>query len=219
MSSINPYYTFEYSQPEAYRFSHDSVFLARQVFEIYQRGELSSMRGLDLCAGCGIVGLDFIFHCKKTWNVTPLSFDFLEVQDIYREHFQENLRRLGPVDSQIHFINRNYSHLISTNAEQRAGAYDLILCNPPYFRLGQGKMSPSEFKNRCRFFIDADFNTLLRAIENSLSLKGNAYVLLRNLQEHGWNALKEAQSILSSSTRIEKVGEIRGTDLARISLV
>lgn len=233
MSSINSFYTFEYSQPEAYRFSHDSVFLARKVFEfcseLYSKETLSSLRGLDLCAGCGIVGLDFIFHCKKAWNVTPSSFDFIEVQDVYYDHFQENLRRLGSIDSHLNFINKNYSELssnrrlgVATSQVESASAsyisgYDLILCNPPYFRPGQGKMSPSEFKNRCRFFIDSDFNTLLKAIENSLNPNGKSYVLLRNLEEHGWNAFKEAQSILSSSVKIEKLEDIRGTGLVRIS--
>lgn len=219
MSSVNPYYTFEYSQPEAYRFSHDSVFLARQVFELYGQHSnekaLSSLRCLDLCAGCGIVGLDFIFHCKKTWNVTPHQFDFVEVQEIYRAHFFENLRRLGPVDSELRFVNRNYAELSSLELVS-SSHYDLILCNPPYFRLGQGRLSPSEFKNRCRFFMDADFETLMKAIANSLTPQGNAFVLLRDLKEHGWNAFKEAQDILSSTARIEKIGEIRGTGLARI---
>ncbi|MGZ3774348.1 MAG: methyltransferase [Pseudobdellovibrionaceae bacterium] len=224
MSSINPFYTFSYSQPEAYHFSHDSVFLARQVFELYKEHNVSSLRCLDLCAGCGVVGLDFIFHCKKTFPVTPAKFDFLEVQEIYSNHFKENVKRLGPVDSQLNFINQNYDALLLPEIQKSEfqkttnpkTLYDLIVCNPPYFRTGQGKMSPSDFKNRCRFFIDSDFVTLLKAIEVSLHINGSAYILLRNLEDHGWNAFEEAQKILSPQMKIEKIGDIRGTDLVRI---
>ncbi|MBV2168118.1 MAG: hypothetical protein KUL82_05355 [Bdellovibrio sp.] len=65
MSSINPHYTFHYSQPEEYRFSHDSVMLARKVFERVSASAMENWRGLDLCSGCGIVGLDFLFHALK----------------------------------------------------------------------------------------------------------------------------------------------------------
>ncbi|MGZ3818223.1 MAG: methyltransferase, partial [Bdellovibrio sp.] len=109
MSSVNPHYTFEYSQPEAYRFSHDSVFLARKVFETYCKEEVATLRAMDLCAGCGIVGMDFIFHCKNAWGVTPQAFDFLEVQEIYRDHFMSNKKKLGDVSTQIHFLNKNYA--------------------------------------------------------------------------------------------------------------
>lgn len=222
MSSINPHYTFEYSQPEAYRFSHDSVFLARKVFELYRKEELASLRGLDLCAGCGIIGLDFIYHCINTWQATPASFDFVEVQQIYNQHFYENVRRLGAVGTQLSFINKNYNEFVAPLTNQtdffseNTVKYDLVLCNPPYFRMGQGKMSPSEFKNRCRFFMDADFTSLIKAIENSLAPGGCAYILLRDLEEHNWNPFKEAQTILSANMKIEKMDNIRGTDLVCI---
>lgn len=212
MSSINAHYTFQYSQPEEYRFSHDSVFLARRVFEIYAQKSVQKIKGLDLCSGCGIVGLDFLFHCQKEQQMTPASFDFVEVQEIYQAHFAENVKRFGPTSTPLQFLHMNYQELLTSSKK-----YDLILSNPPYFRQGQGKMSPSEFKNRCRFFLDADFPTLLKVVENSLAENGEAFLLLRNLEEHGWNALKEAQKILSYKTKIEKIDDIRGTDLVRIS--
>lgn len=208
MSSINPYYTFQYSQPEEYHFSHDSVFLARQVFEILQAQGSSDLKILDLCAGCGIVGLDLLYHCRQAEFAGVSHIDFLEVQDIYRSHFEVNRERAGVVPSQGAFILGNYADL-------QAPLYDVIVSNPPYFRVGQGKLSPSEFKNRCRFFIDADFTTLLQSFTRALKPGGEAYFLLRDLEDHGWEAQKEAATVLRPYGELTRRGDIRGTSFMR----
>lgn len=214
MSSVNPFYTFNYSQPEEYRFSHDSVFLARKVFEAQAPDTITTLKGLDLCAGSGIIGLDFIFHCKKELQKTPVSFDFVEVQEIYHEHFTKNAANVSSEKTALNFLNINYSELLKDIYKER---YDLVLCNPPYFRLGQGKLSPSEFKNRCRFYLDSDFKTLLQAITHVLTPQGRAYVLLRGLDDHGFDALREAREILSGFAQIESWMDIRGTEAVCIT--
>ncbi|WP_374074660.1 methyltransferase [Bdellovibrio bacteriovorus] len=213
MSSINPHFTFNYSQPEDYRFSHDSVFLARRVFELYRNVPLENLHGLDLCSGCGVIGLDFLFHCNNETQKSFRKFDFLEVQNVYAEHFSINVERLGFIPTELKFLNQNYADLLSKNF---ADTYDLILCNPPYFHQGQGKLSPSEFKNRCRFFLDSDFKSLLLGIAHALKPEGQAYVLLRDQKEHGWNSFEEARKILSDM-HLEKLEDIRGTDLVKIT--
>ncbi|MBY0451861.1 MAG: methyltransferase, partial [Bdellovibrionaceae bacterium] len=90
MTSVNPHYTFNYSQPEDYRFSHDSVFLAREAFTLTRGQNLANTKVLDLCAGSGIVGLDFLFHRAQAGLSLPSLTDFLEVQEIYRPHFEAN---------------------------------------------------------------------------------------------------------------------------------
>lgn len=214
MSSINPHYTFNYSQPEEYRFSHDSVFLARRVFELTRDQDFSSVRGLDLCSGSGIIGLDFLFHRRSEGLSVPKDFDFLEVQEIYQSHFTENVQRLGEISTKCHFLECNYNELQLPEFENR---YDILLCNPPYFLQGQGKLSASEFKNRCRFFIDSDLKNLLVGIASCLQRGGAGYVLLRDLPEHRWDVLAEAQKICGDRLRMELLGDIRGTHFVKFT--
>lgn len=214
MSSVNAHYTFHYSQPEDYKFSHDSVFFARAVHEIRLARPRSASRILDICAGCGIVGLDYIFHESRSGRGIPQVADFLEIQEPYLPHFLRNRDHVEGLGEKAQFHVANYSVLLGP---EWAGRYDLILCNPPYFRVSQGARSPSEFKNRCRFYIDSDFKTLLLGIVNSLEDDGEGYLLLRDLSDHGVDLEAEARSVLGARAVLERIGDIRGTGLARLS--
>lgn len=217
MSSINSHFTMKYSQPAEYHFSHDSVFLARYVFEWVQKKTNLQLHSVaDFCSGCGIVGLDFLIHLYQNKNNLPESVDFIEVQEAYQKHFEHNVSQfqlLCPPGVRSHFLNQNYSELLTQPLFFEK--YDLILCNPPYFNLGQGKLSPSEFKNRCRFFIDSDFDQLLKSIRHSLNNQGVAFVLLRSLKDHKieYDLKKLSQDF---GVDLEIVCDIRGTDVLKI---
>lgn len=205
-----------YHQPDQYRFSHDSVFLARNVFEMLTSHNKLPTTVLDLCAGCGIIGLDFLHHLLAEQQNIPIRIDFIEVQEIYSPYFQMNVETLKakfPRSNQtvINFLNINYESF-SDNMQK----YDLILCNPPYFETSQGSLSPSEFKNRCRFFIDGTFKGLLKFITKSLNTNGEAYVLLRDQSAHGIDILKQTENFLGSSFVLQKMDDIRGTHLIKI---
>ncbi len=219
-SSINPHYTMNYSQPEDYHFSHDSIFLGRRVFDLLKQQDLSNWAVLDLCAGCGIVGMEFLFHRRHEGLSTPQTMDFLEVQPVYAPHFEENKHRFGPVPTNLKFLLGNYADLAATSEDgecEDGGRYDMILCNPPYFFPDKGMMSPSEFKNRCRFFIDSDFPTLLTAIARALKPKASAYVLLRDLPQHGFDVLKAAREVSADRLAIQCLGDIRGTNFVKMT--
>jgi tRNA1(Val) A37 N6-methylase TrmN6 len=153
------------------------VFLAREVYE--KHGEILTQNNtqiLDLCAGCGIVGMDLAFHLLKEKSFKG-EIDFLEVQEIYQSHFEKNKTTLennfAGQKVNLNWIQKNYAEI--NNFKK----YDLIVSNPPYFVVGQGKLSPNEFKNRCRFFVDSDWQTMVQFIKASLMPEGVAYFLVR----------------------------------------
>ena len=169
--------------------------------------QLSQMNVLDLCAGCGVIGFELNFHLPNIQKI-----DFLEVQKNYEEHFKTN-RQL--VKNQVHFqfLNMNYEELMTPQFQNK---YDLIVCNPPYFRLEQGKLSPSEFKNRCRFFIDSSFEKLIQSIDHCLNSRGQAYLLLRSLEEHDIDSLQELRQLIQGKLKCENLAMIRGTFLLKL---
>lgn len=204
-----------YDQPSEYQFSHDSVFLARAVFDFVQSQNLPITHVLDLCAGCGIIGLDFLYHLIASNSPLPKSIDFIEVQNVYLSYFKKNINRLN-ISVSHQFLHLNYKDLpLQPHLKNK---YDLIVCNPPYFRKEQGKLSPSDFKNRCRFYIDADFQNLLLSIQYALSKIGTAYVLIRSLEDHGIRVEDEIQSF-QHNLRIKKINQIRSTDLYEIKKI
>lgn len=218
VSTINTHFTFSYAQPNEYRFSHDSVFLARKIFEIVRDKGLNYDRILDLCSGCGIVGLDLAFHLNDENLQLPKRIDFLEVQSIYRAFFEKNVETLNSLirkDLATCFINANYDSLIQADSNL-SEKYDLIISNPPYFRKDQGVLSKSEFKNRCRFFIDSDFKNLIEAIQQSLNKKGHAFILLKSLAEHGVDIEKEFTH-LNTRLMLRNLGLIRDTGFYEIT--
>ncbi len=208
----NEIYTYDYFQPEEYRFSLDSVFLAQRVSNaIAQNMDLSDWKVLDLCAGCGIIGLELSLH-------TPAlrSIDFLEIQNLYRSSFEKNVSMIygDNPGKELRFLETNYADLLTPSYEDR---YDLIVSNPPYFLKGEGLLSPSEFKNRCRFFLDSDFKTLFHSIVHALKPGRCAYVLVRKGNHHGRSPLEDIRKCLEGRALAQVCDEVRGTDIIEIT--
>lgn len=214
MSTINPNYTFNYSQPDDYRLSHDSVFLAWEVFNLTKNLDLKGKRVLDVCAGSGIVGMDFLFHRRAQGLSLPDCADFLEIQEVYQEHFFENIKRLGSLSTELHFLNINYDIL---ETEKFFKQYDIIIGNPPYFLPTQGKKSDNEFKNRCRFFLDSGLTNLINAVCCSLKTNCSAYLLLREQTQHGWDILSYVSQLAVDRLQVSLVNKIRGTYLVQLT--
>jgi tRNA1Val (adenine37-N6)-methyltransferase len=206
---LNLPFTYNYKQPEEYHFSLDSIHLAKFVAKQLQSQsllDLENLRVLDLCAGCGVIGIELLWHLQAIRQI-----DFIEIQDIYTECFQHNMKQVNRPEVRYHWHVLNYDEL---HAKKWECSYDLIISNPPYFHPGHGMLSPSKFKNRCRFYLDSSFQSYIRALENSLAPQGKAYFLLRPLAHHGLDLFADIQKmLLKTSVIVKKMSPIRGTDI------
>lgn len=200
-------FTYQYKQPDEYHFSLDSIHLAEFVAEqLRLQPNLNTLRVMDLCAGCGVIGLELSWYLRDLRH-----FDFVEVQEIYSGYFQQNLTLVNRPELNCKWHVINYDTLLEKSWES---TFDLIICNPPYFQPSQGILSPSEFKNRCRFYLDSTFTNLIRAMTHTLAPLGKAYCLLRCLKHHGYDPYLDMLKILKG-TRVDakKIHNIRGTDV------
>lgn len=208
--TLNTIYSYKYHQPKEYRFSLDSVFLAQKVAQILKTHPApEKLQVLDLCSGCGVIGLELNFHFKAIKKI-----DFLEIQEVYLPFFDKNVEQAQSIDSDFKFLNMNYSELINEAYQEK---YDVIVSNPPYFFVGEGLLSPNEFKNRCRFFIDSNFPKLITAIFNSLKTSGRAFLLVRPGRHHGRDLHDEIKNLTKGSMRVEIIDEVRGTNIVLLT--
>jgi tRNA1Val (adenine37-N6)-methyltransferase len=200
-------FTYSYKQPDEYHFCLDSIHLAEYLADhLRSRADLGSLRVLDLCAGCGVIGLELSWYLREL-----MWFDFIEVQEIYTDYFYQNVAEVNRPELTLQWHNLNYDVLLEKEWEAK---FDLIVSNPPYFQAGHGMLSPSEFKNRCRFFLDSSFNNYILALANSLASGGEAYFLLRPLKQHGYNLLSDINKLLEDTVvSVMKITEIRGNDV------
>ncbi len=142
--------------------------------------------------------------------------DFLEIQSEFREAFVHNRGLAQQSPERFRFIEANYTSLLEPSYH---GTYDLIVSNPPYFYPGEGRLSPSELQNRCRFFIDSDLKTLLRGVANALKEDGVGLILVKSGERHGRNALRDAMLSLAGSASATQVADIRGTSVIELKRI
>ena len=160
----------DYKQSDFYRFNSDSISLVKSAL----LSESKPRSILDLCAGCGVIGLEI---CQNMRSI--ILADFV---DVLEENSNLLLKNIN------HFSAKKVSTNIYTSSVGEffpSRKYDLIVCNPPYFSKGSGRESSSYKRQISRtFMIDNPEILILKAI-SLLSDEGEFYLLIPN-DENVW---------------------------------
>jgi tRNA1(Val) A37 N6-methylase TrmN6 len=165
----------DYKQAHFYRFNSDSISLVHFILSI----NLKSSSILDLCAGCGVIGIELINKMNEVQ-----SLEFVEVLDENIKYIEENIKLCSRKNLKTKIFNDSVGEFNPSTT------YDLIVCNPPYFIQGEGRESSNYNRQVSRtFMIDSPEILILKAI-SLLSANGQFFLLIPN-DEKSWSLLIE----------------------------
>ncbi|MBD3182723.1 methyltransferase [Candidatus Poribacteria bacterium] len=145
------------------RFSLDAVMLSQ--FTRVKKDDLV----MELGTGNGIVAL-LLARDTRSQQVTGI-----EIQEELADLARRNVR-LNGLDDKIRILTEDL-RLVEKN--HQPGQFDLIVSNPPYRRLGDGRLNPNPLKAISRHEIKCNLNDILKASFYLLKNRGRANFVYR----------------------------------------
>lgn len=146
---------------DGYRFSIDAVLLAH--FAMPRRQD----RVLDLGAGCGVVSLILAYRHPA------IFLTCLELQDSLASLISHNIEQNG-LAGRMRLLRGD---LCAINALLAVGAFDLVVCNPPYYSLGRGQQNPGDEQAVARHELKAGLADIIQAAAFALRTKGRLVMI------------------------------------------
>jgi tRNA1(Val) A37 N6-methylase TrmN6 len=150
------------------KITYDSVFLSRFV------KVKNASKVIELGSGMGVV----LILLKKLNDIFDFTCDGIEIQnDLYNLALKNAL--LNSVS--VNFYNMDLRNL----SKDFYGKYDIVIANPPYMKLNNGKNSPYESRDIARREIYGTIKDFVKAASLLLKNRGKLYMIWRSerLQE------------------------------------
>lgn len=145
------------ANPQLYRYTSDSIRLAKSV-KATPKDKI-----LDLCSGSGIIPLALASY-------TRASIDSLELQyplfDMARRSVEMN-----SLSDRIRVFNGDLVGYTPTTT------YDIVTCNPPYYKSKSGETRETETADIARHEIKCTLSDVVNTAEKSLKFGGKLYLL------------------------------------------
>lgn len=145
-----------YQHRNGYRFSLDAVLLAHFCWPAF--GD----RVLDLGCGCGVIGL-ILCHRHSNIHVTGL-----DLQPALAELAQSNIRA-NHLEERFTVVRGD---LRKIRAYIKAESYALVLSNPPYHKIGAGRISREDECALARHELTADPESVIAAAAYAVKNRG-----------------------------------------------
>jgi len=149
---------------DSYRFSVDSIFLLNFIrVKNYEKI-------IDLGTGSGIIPL-LLFGKRK-----GLSIYGIEIQKNLADMARKSIE-LNKLQNHITIIQEDLKNIKDVFKNQQ---FDVVVSNPPYISIGQGKINPSSSKAIARHEIKGDLEDIISASNYLLKNKGRIYLIYRS---------------------------------------
>lgn len=154
-----------YQNSHFFSFSLDSIILAN-----YSTIRLRDNKILDFCSGNGIIPLILSKRCDK-------SIEGVEVQEKLYDLANKSII-YNHLENQISMYCEDISDFC--NKKNHIDLYDLVLCNPPYFKNNENSTKNLSYEKMiARHEILIDFDTICGCAKKVLKEHGNFCVVHR----------------------------------------
>ena len=149
---------------DSYRFSVDSILLLNFI-------RLKNYENIiDLGTGSGIIPL-LLFGKKKGLSIYGVEIQ-KDLADMARRSVELNKLQNG-----ITIIKEDFRNLKNNFKNQQ---FDVVVSNPPYISMGQGKINPLINKAIARHEIKGDLEDMISVSNYLLKNKGRIYLIYRS---------------------------------------
>ena len=161
--------------------SSDTAFF---IETINNDTDLSIANVLDIGSGNGIISI-MLALTNPEWNFTCI--------EIQRELAELCIKNTELLSSRFCTVCEN---LKDFRIDRK---FDVIVTNPPFYKKGTGRLSPSESRNISRFELYSTMEDVIQCIKQNLSATGKAFVMYPDLRDVEFRELcdKEMLKIIS----------------------
>ena len=150
-----------YQDEQLYKFTSDAIKLAK-FCNIKHTDNV-----LDMCAGCGVVGLYAysLVKCNKIY--------FNDIQQEMCDLINKNIALNGLEDCAT-VLNKDLNDLVVADFGK---PLDVIVCNPPYFKVN-GKIKADHKVAMCRHELTTNLNQIITKASNLIKNSGKFYIII-----------------------------------------
>ncbi len=144
-----------------YRFSIDAVLLAHFI-KLRPDSQV-----LDIGGGCGVISLVLAYRYQHV-GITVLELQ-ADLADLIRKNIERNDAQAGGYQERIQVV---HGDLRIIDKHVQAGAYDWVVCNPPYRKSGSGRVNPASEQAVARHELQADLKAVVAACAYGARTRG-----------------------------------------------
>ncbi len=156
-----------YQPKDAYRFSADSLLLAKFAAQ----GVMPGMRVADFGAGCGVVGLSLLSERPGVASVF-----FIERESLMLVALKQNVELYQQNNSaKLKVLASDWREL---QPKDSGGPLDYIVVNPPYYPLQSSRPGRSEVCDRAKREVDGTLAELVASLGRFLGHGGRVSVAI-----------------------------------------